>query len=129
MKRQLSSLLSTSLVVLSIAFVGTASADPFSLTASCSLPTYVADKCALTIRLVDSATNGTTKLKSLILKANGKEVLRGTNDSKTQVDSTFFSNTYNIQATCARKYTVTAVLSPTATVGTSTVTCPAKVAL
>ncbi|SJM89187.1 exported hypothetical protein [Crenothrix polyspora] len=138
MNRLLPSFITTSVFVLSCAFAGTAAADPFSLTANCALPSYIPDKCGLTVRLADTTSSSTATVLKLTFKVNGKEAFLSQNDTKNPAASfTNFSSVNNLPVTCNKSYKITAVIAVVVdskqvikSAGTPvTIKCPANVPL
>jgi hypothetical protein len=135
MNRLLSSFTTTAVFIVAFASAGTASADPFSLTGSCTLPSANTDKCGLSIKLNDTTTSNTAVLTSLSLKVNGKPVYYAKNDVKNSSSSfSVFSNVSYLPVTCGKTYKITAVVAEVGqavkAAGTPlTVQCPAKIAL
>lgn len=136
MNRLLPSFITTSVFVLFCAFAGTVAADPFSLTANCALPSYIPDKCGLTVRLADTTSN--SSVSKLTFKVNGKEVFLSQNDTKNPAASfTTFSSVNNMPVACGKSYKITAVIAVVVdakqvikSAGTPvTIKCPANVPL
>lgn len=136
MTRLLPSFVTTSAIVLSFAFAGTASAaDAYDVMADCSISAYVAqDKCGLSIHLGEDYLSKTS-LKKIIFRVNGKPVHVAYNDkSPLAAGNTFsaFSLANQLPVTCGKTYTITAhVIKSTSSVETKVgepqpVVCPAK---
>lgn len=135
MNRLLPSFITTSAIVLSFAFAGTASAaDAYDVMADCSIATYVAqDKCGLSIQLGEDYLKKTA-LKKIIFRVNGKPVHVAYNDKTPLQTNTFsaFSLGNQIPVTCGKTYTISAyVVTATSVAETKVgepqpVICPAK---
>jgi hypothetical protein len=136
MNRLLPSLITTSAIVLSFAFAGTASAaDAYDVMSDCSISAYVAqDKCGLSIHLGEDFLSKTS-LKKIIFRVNGKPVHVAYNDkTPLQTGNTFsaFSLANQIPVTCGKTYTISAsVVTATSVAETKVgepqpVICPAK---
>jgi hypothetical protein len=147
MNRLLPSFITTSVFVLSCAFAGTAAADPFGLTANCTLPNYVPGKCGLTIRLNDIASSSKVITKVVfsvqIIGKDGKPVqiigskknqtwlpvYNAYNDTVNNVTSfATFSTANNIAVSCGKYYKIKANITGSATpevFNKQVVACPA----
>ncbi|SJM92084.1 exported hypothetical protein [Crenothrix polyspora] len=134
MSRLLPLLITPAAVVLSFSFAGMASAaTTYDLMSDCSIPTYQAQKCALSIVLVsDNVTK--TSLKKVIFRVNGKPVYAAYNDKIPLLVNTFanFTVVNGIPVTCGKTYTITAyVVKATSDTETNVgeaqpVVCPLK---
>ncbi|WP_394752291.1 hypothetical protein [Crenothrix sp.] len=134
MNRLLPLLITSSAAVLSFSFASMASAaTTYDLLSDCSVPTYQAQKCALSIVL---ASDNVTKasLKKVIFRVNGKPVYAAYNDKIPLLVNTFANFTVfsGLPVTCGKTYTVTAsVVKATSNAETNVgeaqpVVCPLK---